>query len=216
MNTDKKSSVKNNLGLEKILNSKSERKYFKHHLSSLSDWKQFEMQLTTLPWEVSNLNMKEFKEKPKHSLARLGIFISSLLLFPLFGYLLSFLNPFLSFFKEYSLVISSFLLMLVLLFIGIFLSEGLKMVDKLKKPIISIEKDQIIVFMPYKKQKVILEKHKIEEIKLIPKEDNNYQLQVSFRKEVLFFSMNLNEDMFKNLVKTLKSWSDTAKIDLST
>ncbi|WP_338812614.1 hypothetical protein V9L05_14680 [Bernardetia sp. Wsw4-3y2] len=192
--------------MEKILTSKHKEHYFKTHLINLSDWKQFELQLKTLPWEVSSLDMKEFKEKPKHSVARLGIFISSLLLFSLLIYLISIIT------HSYLIL---FLFITGIMLIGMFLSEGLKMIDKLKKPIISIEQDQIIVFMPYKEQKVILEKHKIEEIKLIPKEENNYQLQISFKEEVLFFSMNLNEDMLNNLIKILTDWSDTVKIDLS-
>lgn len=192
--------------MEKTLPSKHQEQYFKANLYSISDWKQFETPLQTLPWKVSNLDMKDFKEKPKHSLARFGIFISSLLMFPLLSYIFSFID---NFYIIYSLFIGG------IIFISLFLSEGLKMVDKLKKPIISIEKDQIVVFMPYKGQKVILVKHKIEEIKLIPKEGNNYNLQVSFKNKILFFSMNLNEDMLINLTEILTDWSDTIKIDLS-
>jgi len=69
--------------------------------------------------------------------------------------------------------------------------------------------------MPYKEQKVTLAKYKVEEIELIPKENDNYKLRVSYKGGTLFFSMNLNQNVLSSLIETLYNWSNTVKIDLT-
>ncbi|WP_291727399.1 hypothetical protein [Bernardetia sp.] len=190
--------------VRKTLNLKSKREYFKAYLHSISDWKEFDTRLKTLPWVLSSLDMKEFRKKSKNSMLRLVLFVTSLLLVAILCYLLSFSSS----------VFMLFLLITGIGFIGEFLSRSLKSVDKSEKPQISIEKDQIIVFMPYKEQKVTLAKYKIEEIELISKEKNNYKLRVSYTKGSMFFSFYLAPRQLSSLVETLYDWSDSVRIDL--
>jgi len=49
--------------VKKILNLKSKRQYFKTHLHSISDWKQFDNQLKTLPWVLSSLDINKNEEE---------------------------------------------------------------------------------------------------------------------------------------------------------
>lgn len=202
--------------VKKTLNLKSKRQYFKAYLHSISDWKQFDTQLKTLPWVLSSLDMKEYKrEKNSNKGFTLRRFIASSLLISLvwlFAFLFNLISSTLFFI---SIPIG------ILLFIAIIagwskrlLEDTTFVVDK-SNPVISLEKEQIIVFMPYKEQKVTLAKYKVEEIELIPKEENNYKLRVSYKGGMMFFSMNLNQNSFSSLIETLYDWSNTVKIDLT-
>lgn len=195
--------------VKKTLNLKSKREYFKAYLHSISDWKEFDNRLKTLPWVLSSLDMKEFKKKSKNSMLRLMLFVTSLLAIPLLFYLL----PLFNFFNSFALTL--FLLIAGMMGIGTFLVNSLKAVDKSEEPQISIEKDQIIVFMPYKEQKVTLAKYKVEEIALISKENNNQKLRISYKGGAMFFSFQLNPRHFGYLIETLYDWSDSVRIDLT-
>ncbi|WP_338812615.1 hypothetical protein V9L05_14685 [Bernardetia sp. Wsw4-3y2] len=202
--------------VKKTLNLKSKKQYFKAYLHSISDWKQFDTQLKTLPWVLSSLDMQEYKREEKSNKGftlRKFIAVSFLLsLVWLFAFLFNLISSHL-FFISIPIGILSFIAILAGWSKRI-LEDARFVVDK-SNPTLSIEKEQIIVFMPYKEQKVTLAKHKIEEIELIPKEDNNYKLRVSYKTGTMFFSMNLNHLKFETLIETLYDWSNTIKIDLT-
>lgn len=194
--------------VKKILNLKSKRQYFRAYLHSISDWKQFDTQLKTLPWVLSSLDMTDFKEKTDVSYTPVIFSICTLIIF-----LGSIIMDSYEFF--FTILSSIPFLLIIRHFINLFLTNKLDKNGESKKPTISIEKDQIIVFMPYKEQKVTLAKYKVEEIELIPKESNNYKLRVSYKGGTIFFSMNLNQNSFSSLIETLYDWSNTVRIDLT-
>ncbi|WP_338762801.1 hypothetical protein WAF17_18345 [Bernardetia sp. ABR2-2B] len=202
--------------VKKTLNLKSKRQYFKAYLHSISDWKQFDTQLKTLPWVLSSLDMEEYKrEKNVNKGFTLKRFILGSLLLSLVWFFAFLYNIISSNWFFLSIPIG------ILLFIAIIAGWSKRIledttfgIDK-SNPVISIEKDQIIVFMPYKEQKVTLAKYKVEEIELIPKEGSNYKLRISYKGGTLFFSMNLNYLKFETLIETLYDWSNTVRIDLT-
>ncbi len=205
-----------NFPVKKTLNLKSKRQYFKAYLHNISDWKEFDTKIKTLPWVLSSLDMKTYYQTTKNegltSKDLSIIFLCALVSILLILWILKFSIPFL---------ISTFLVVAFIYGIAIksLVSASQKdsnvTIKHDSKPSISIEKDQIIVFMPYKEQKVTLAKYKVEEIELIPKEGNNYKLRVSYQNGTLFFSMNLNHIALENLIETLYNWSNTVRIDLT-
>ncbi|WP_338792480.1 hypothetical protein [Bernardetia sp. MNP-M8] len=203
--------------VKKTLNLKSKRQYFKAYLHSISDWKQFDTQLKTLPWLLSSLDLKEYK-KTKNDINFTFGKVVSISILSIFLFMEGVQNDFIN----NDLAIIGFIILMIISVSAIIFfwskiaSKDTEFVlDKNSAPSISIEKDQIIVFMPYKEQKVTLAKHKIEEIELIPKEENNYKLRVSYKTGTMFFSMNLNHLKFENLIETLYEWSNTVRIDLT-
>ena len=201
--------------VKKTLNLKSKRQYFKAYLHSISDWKQFDTQLKTLPWVLSSLDMESYiVVKNTEGLSTTTfLFLSTTILLT---WIVCFLkNLFvLPIFLIGILVILS-LLGTVMAFFVKGLNEPTKSVENKTIPAISIEKDQIIIFMPYKEQKVTLAKYKVEEIELVPKEDSNYKLRISYKGGTMFFSMYLHQNSLSSLVETLYNWSNTVKIDLT-
>ena len=197
--------------IKKTLNLKSKRHYFKTYLHSISDWKQFDKQIKTLPWVLSSLDMKEYEEEQKD--------YSYTVIFSILTFLVFLVSIVMNSYYFFFAILSSVSFILLAKYvINLFLTSKLgknKVNEKItKKPTISIEKDQIVVLMPYKEQKVTLAKYKVEEIELIPKEDNNYKLRVSYKGGTIFFSMNLNKTSLNSLIETLYDWSNTIRIDL--
>lgn len=195
--------------IKKTLNLKSKRQYFKAYLHSISDWKQFDTQLKTLPWVLSSLDMKEYEKEQKDISYTSVIF----LIFTLIVFLISIIVN--SYYYFFALVGIIPLVLVIKKAVNSFFNKKLSKNKANNKPAISIEKDQIIIFMPYKEQKVTLAKYKIEEIELIPKESNNYKLRVSYKGGTMFFSMNLTQNSLSTLIETLYDWSNTVKIDLT-
>ena len=196
--------------IKKTLNLKSKRHYFKTYLHSISDWKQFDKQIKTLPWVLSSLDMKEYEEEQKD--------YSYTVIFSILTFLVFLVSIVMNSYYFFFAILSSVSFILLAKYvINLFLTSKLgknKVNEKItKKPTISIEKDQIVVLMPYKEQKVTLAKYKVEEIELIPKEDNNYKLRVSYKGGTIFFSMNLNKTSLNSLIETLYDWSNTVRID---
>ncbi|PIY11591.1 MAG: hypothetical protein COZ18_03585 [Flexibacter sp. CG_4_10_14_3_um_filter_32_15] len=202
--------------VKKTLNLKSKRQYFKAYLHSISDWKEFDTQIKTLPWVLSSLDMKEYYQTVKNEgltikdlfIIFICVLVSTLLVLGILNFAIKFLlGAFFIIFFAFGIAMK-------------FLVNASKKNSKVvlrhdNKPTISIEKDQIIVFMPYKEQKVTLAKYKVEEIELIPKENNNYKLRVSYKRGTMFFSMNLTQNSFSTLIETLYDWSNTVRIDLT-
>ncbi|AFM05310.1 hypothetical protein Fleli_2965 [Bernardetia litoralis DSM 6794] len=199
--------------VKKVLNLKSKRQYFKAHLHSISDWKQFDTQIKTLPWVLSSLDMKEYKREKNNTLT-FGKVATILIIFVVL-FAISVKNNLISYsLIPIGLLISMLIFMTLFIWTKVLSKDTTFVVDK-NNPTISLEKDQIIVFMPYKEQKVTLAKYKVEEIELIPKEDNNYKLRVSYKGGTIFFSMNLNRISLHGLIEILYDWSNTVKIDLT-
>jgi YHS domain-containing protein len=196
-----------NFPVKKILNLKSKRQYFKAYLHSISDWKQFDTQIKTLPWVLSSLDTKEYEEEQKNISYTLVIF----LIFTLLIFLISVIMN--SYYFFFAILGSIPFILLIRHFTNLLLNKKSGKNRASKKPTISIERDQIVIFMPYKEQKVTLAKYKVEEIELIPKENDNYKLRVSYKGGTIFFSMNLNQNSLSNLIETLYNWSNTVKID---
>ncbi len=203
--------------VKKTLNLKSKRQYFKTYLHSISDWKQFDTQIKTLPWVLSSLDMKEYKRERGDISFTLGKIVSISVL-SIFLFIEAVKNDFI----DYDLAMIGFIILLIfsvaaiVFFWSKITSKDTDFVlDKNSAPAISMEKEQIIVFMPYKEQKVTLAKYKVKEIELIAKDDDNYKLRVSYKGGAMFFSMNLNQNSFDNLIDTLYDWSNTVKIDLT-
>ena len=202
--------------VKKTLNLKSKREFFKAYLHSISDWKQFDTQLKTLPWVLSSLDMKAYRLKNKSvsimtkNVIGFAISVFFIVLIPLIIMHVGASFPFsLTFTIIASIVIGTKLL------IAAAEKENVKGTKQGNHPALSIEKDQIIVFMPYKEQKVTLAKYKVEEIALISKEGNNQKLRVSYKGGTMFFSFQLNPRHFASLIETLYDWSDSVKIDLT-
>ncbi|WP_375559830.1 hypothetical protein ACE193_19185 [Bernardetia sp. OM2101] len=203
--------------VKKTLNLKSKRQYFKAYLHSISDWKQFDTQLKTLPWVLSSLDMKEYKRERGDISFTLGKVVSISVL-SIFVFIEAVKNDFI----DDDLAMIGFIILMIfsvaaiVFFWSKIASKDTDFVlDKNSAPAISIEKDQIIIFMPYKEQKVTLAKYKVEEIELIPKEENNYKLRISYKGGTIFFSMNLNQNSLSSLIETLYDWSNAVRIDLT-
>jgi len=202
--------------VKKTLNLKSKRQYFKAYLHSISDWKEFDTQIKTLPWVLSSLDMKEYYQTVKNEgltikdlfIIFICVLVSTLLVLGILNFAIKFLLG--------AFFIIFFAFVIAMKFLVNASKKNSKVVLRHdNKPTISIEKDQIIVFMPYKEQKVTLAKYKVEEIELIPKENNNYKLRVSYKRGTMFFSMNLTQNSFSTLIETLYDWSNTVRIDLT-
>ena len=205
-----------NFPVKKTLNLTSKRQYFKAHLHSISDWKQFDTQLKTLPWVLSSLDMKEYTKKKNDNkgftlrkVITIYLLVCLIWLFVFLGDLISTSTFVISLFFSFAIMVS-----IIKIWAKSILEDTTFVVDK-NNPIISIEKDQIIVFMPYKEQKVTLAKYKIEEIELVPKKNDNYKLRVLYKGGTMFFSINLNQNLLNSLIETLYDWSNTVKIDLT-
>lgn len=202
--------------VKKTLNLKSKRQYFKAYLHSISDWKQFDTQLKTLPWVLSSLDMKEYYQTVKNEglttrdlfIIFICVLVSTLLILGILDFSIPFLvGTFFTILFMYGIATK--------VIVNTSQKDSKVILRHNNKPTISIEKDQIIVFMPYKEQKVTLAKYKIEEIELIPKEENNYKLRVLYKGGSMSFSMSLNQNSLSSLVETLYNWSNTVKIDLT-
>ncbi len=194
--------------IKKILNLKPEKQYFEAHLNNISDWKAFDTQITTLPWVLSSLEVSENEEEKKDiSYTPVILLVLTLIIF-----LISVVMN--SYYYFFAILGSIPLFLLTKKITNSLINNKLDKNATSKKPVISIEKEQIIVFMPYKEQKVTLAKYKVEEIELLPKENDNYELRVSYKEGTIFFSMNLNQKSLSSLIETLYNWSDTVRIDL--
>lgn len=202
--------------VKKTLNLKSKRQYFKAYLHNISDWKQFDTQIKTLPWVLSSLDMKVYYQTVKNQgITIKDLFIIFMCVLVSTILILTILKISTSFSVSLIFVVFAVFALAMKFLVNASQKDSKVLLKHDNKPAISIEKDQIIIFMPYKEQKVTLAKYKIEEIELIPKEENNYKLRVSYKGGTIYFSMNMNQNLFGSLIETLYDWSNTVKIDLT-